>query len=165
MRLIDEDGKNKGEFPLMEAIRYAEERGLDLVEVAPDADPPVCKLMDYGKYKYEMKKKMQESKKKQATVVVKELKIRPKIEEHDYQVKLSHVRRFLESGYKVRVIVIFRGREIAYMDKGVKLLERLSKDVQDLGAPEKFPSQEEKMMVMVLSPIKKGGKSDKAKNT
>jgi len=161
VRLIGEDGKNKGDVPLKEAIKYAEERGLDLVEVAPDANPPVCKVMDYGKFKYEMKKKMQSAKKKQATIVVKEIKIRPKIEEHDYQVKLKHIRRFLEEGNKVRVIVMFKGRELIFMDKGLKLVERILKDVEPLGALEKEPVKDEKTIVVMISPQKKGGKSVK----
>jgi translation initiation factor IF-3 len=161
VRLIGEDGKNKGDVPLKEAIRYAEERGLDLVEVAPDANPPVCKVMDYGKFKYEMKKKMQSAKKKQTTVVVKEIKIRPKIEEHDYQVKLKHIRRFLEEGNKVRVIVMFKGRELIFMDKGLKLVERILKDVEDLGTQEKEPVKDEKTIVLMITPQKKGGKSVK----
>jgi translation initiation factor IF-3 len=161
VRLIGEDGKNKGDVPLKEAIRYAEERGLDLVEVAPDANPPVCKVMDYGKFKYEMKKKMQSAKKKQTTLVVKEIKIRPKIEEHDYQVKLKHIRRFLEEGNKVRVIVMFKGRELIFMDKGLKLVERILKDVEDLGTQEKEPVKDEKTIVLMITPQKKGGKSVK----
>lgn len=161
VRLIGEDGKNKGDVSLKEAIRYAEERGLDLVEVAPDANPPVCKVMDYGKFKYEMKKKMQSAKKKQTTVVVKEIKIRPKIEEHDYQVKLKHIRRFLEEGNKVRVIVMFKGRELIFMDKGLKLVERILKDVEDLGTQEKEPVKDEKTIVLMITPHKKGGKSVK----
>lgn len=150
---------------MKEAIRYAEEVGLDLVEVAPDVNPPVCKVMDYGKFKYEMKKKMQSAKKKQTSVVLKEIKIRPKIEEHDYQVKLKHIRRFLEEGNRVRVILMFRGRELVYMDKGVKLVERILKDVEDLGAQEKEPVKDEKTIVFTISPQKKGGKGAKAKDT
>lgn len=164
VRLISQDGKNMGEFLLKDAIRYAEEQGLDLVEVAPDANPPVCKIMDYGKYKYELKKKMQESKKKQAVIVVKEIKIRPKIEEHDYQVKLKHIRRFLEEGNRVRVILTFRGRELAYMDKDVKLLERILNDVQDIGTAEKQPVKEERAYILMISPSKKGGKGAKTKD-
>jgi len=152
-------------MPLKEAIKYAEEVGLDLVEVAPDVNPPVCKVMDYGKFKYEMKKKMQSAKKKQTSIVVKEIKIRPKIEEHDYQVKLKHIRRFLEEGNRVRVILMFRGRELVYMDKGLKLVERILKDVEDLGTQEKEQTKDEKTIIFTISPQKKGGKGAKAKDT
>ncbi len=163
--MIGEDGKNRGEVPLKEALKYAEEVGLDLVEVAPDANPPVCKVMDYGKFKYEMKKKMQSAKKKQAQVVVKEIKLRPKIEEHDYQVKLKHLRRFLEEGNKVKVLLTFRGRELVYIDKGMKLLERILKDVEDIGIQEKPPVKDERAILLTILPHKKGGKSAKVKDT
>lgn len=148
---------------MKEAIRYAEEVGLDLVEVAPDVNPPVCKVMDYGKFKYEMKKKMQEAKKKQTTVVVKEIKIGPKIEEHDYQVKLKHIRRFLEEGNRVKVVLMFRGRELVYMDKGLKLLEKILKDVEDIGIQEKPPIRDERIVVLTITPQRKGGKGAKVK--
>ena len=125
-----------------------------MVEVAPGADPPVCKIMDYGKYKYEMSKKAHEAKKKQAVVILKEIKIRPKIDEHDYKFKLKHAKQFLAEGNKVKISVIFRGREMAYMDKGRQILDRVSEEVKDDALVEFLPKVEGRNMFMILAPKK-----------
>ena len=125
---------------------------MDLVEVAPMADPPVCKIMDYGKYKYQKSKKLHEAKKKQKTIQVKEIKLRPKIEEHDIRFKEKHIKRFLEAGNKVRLVVVFRGRENMYTEQGFKLLERIAEEVKDLGTVEGAPALERNTVAMVISP-------------
>lgn len=130
----------KGVVSLSEALALAEETGLDLVEVSPNADPPVCKILDYGKYKYEQQKKAAEARKKQKTVDVKEVKIRPTTEEHDYNVKMKNARRFLEAGDKVKVSMRFRGREMAHQDVGMEVMKRLYEDVKDLGKLELAPN-------------------------
>jgi len=137
-----------------EALRLAEEKGLDLVEVAPQASPPVCRIMDYGKYRYEQRKRTKEAKKKQRTMEVKEIKLRPKIEEHDYQVKLRQAQKFLKSGDKTKVTIMFRGREMAHLDIGKKLLDRLSNDVTDLGMVEMAAKMEGRSMGMIIAPRK-----------
>lgn len=135
-----------------EALEIAEEAGLDLVEVSPNADPPVCKVMDYGKYKYEQQKKAAEARKKQKTVDVKEVKIRPTTESHDYNVKMRNARRFLESGDKVKVSMRFRGREMAHQDVGMEMMNRLFNDVKDIGKLELEPKMEGRQMLMVIAP-------------
>ena len=140
-----------GVVSLSEAIETAANAGLDLVEVSPDADPPVCKILDYGKYKYEQQKKAAEARKKQKTVDVKEVKIRPTTEEHDYQVKLKAARRFLKSGDKVKVSMRFRGREMAHQDVGMEMMIKLRDDLSDLGGPELDPKMEGRQMLMVIS--------------
>lgn len=152
MRLIDVDGQQLGIMGLREAIAAAEERGLDLVEVAPNASPPVCRIMDYGKYKYQQKKKIQEARKRQAQVQVKEVKIRPKTEEHDYQFKLRNARRFLEQKNKVKVTVIFRGRELAHTNIGRDIMQRVAEETQDIASIEKAASMEGRAMTMILTP-------------
>jgi translation initiation factor IF-3 len=126
--------------------------GLDLVLVAPNANPPVCKIMDLGKYKYELKKKAKEAKKKQKIILVKELRLRPKIEEHDYKVKLKHAREFIEEGNKVRVVLRFKGREIAHSDAGLELLKRFANDLSDIAIVEKEPEPDGMNTFMVLAP-------------
>ncbi len=158
VRAIDEEGNQIGIIPTDEALRVAKERGLDLVEVAPNAVPPVCKIMDYGKYKYEMSKKAQEAKKKQAVVVVKEIKMRPKIDEHDYQFKLKHVKKFLNEGSKVKVSIMFRGREMMYMDRGRQILDKVADEVKEEAKVEYLPKVEGRNMFMILSPLKKNKK-------
>jgi translation initiation factor IF-3 len=138
-------------LPLKQALLTAEAQGLDLVEVAPNADPPVCKIMDYGKYRYQQSKRGQEAKKKQATIQIKELKIRPKIEEHDLQFKLKNVRRFIAEKNKVKISVIFRGREIAYTDMGMRVLKRIAEDLVDEAQVEQEPKLEGRNMTMVLA--------------
>ena len=152
VRLVDHEGNMQGVVPIEEALSMAEEAGLDLVEVSPNAEPPVCKILDYGKYKYEQQKKAAEARKKQKTVDVKEVKIRPGIEEHDYNVKMRNARRFLESGDKVKVTMRFRGREMAHQDIGMDLLKRMVEELADVGKPELQPKMEGRQMIMVLGP-------------
>ena len=135
-----------------EALVLAEEAGLDLVEISPNATPPVCKILDYGKYKYEQQKKASEARKKQKTVDVKEVKIRPGIEKHDYDVKMRNARRFLENGDKVKVTMRFRGREMAHQDIGRDLLDRMVEELADVGKPEVLPKMEGRQMMMFLAP-------------
>lgn len=130
----------------------AKERGLDLVEVAPNASPPVCRIMDLGKFKYQQKKKAQVAKKKQHVIQVKEVRMRPKIDEHDYQVKLKHLKRFLEEGNKAKINVRFRGRELAFINAGREVLNRVVKDLSDIAVVESLPDMEGRNMVMVLAP-------------
>ncbi|MGC8814203.1 translation initiation factor IF-3 [Dictyoglomus sp.] len=156
MRVVDEDGKQLGIMSVSEALKLARERNLDLVEVAPNANPPVCKIMDFGKFKYELARKEKEAKKNQKIASeVKEIKIRPNIEEHDYQVKLRKIREFLEKGYKVRLIILFKGRQLIYNEWGDKLLERILQDISDLGTAEKKGQQVGMSLVTMLIPGKK----------
>lgn len=150
--MIDPDGNQLGVIPTQEALRAAMEFGLDLVEVSPNAKPPVCKIMDYGKYKYELTKKQQEAKKKQSTFQLKEIKIRPKTSDHDLRVKIGHIRKFLGKKDKVRVTVVFRGREITLSDRGRELLSQVAETVSDISAVEQFPKFEGRTMIMVLAP-------------
>ncbi|MEE9517034.1 MAG: translation initiation factor IF-3 [Candidatus Adiutricales bacterium] len=152
IRLIDSEGAQAGIVPIEEALKAAEEVGLDLVEVAPNSDPPVCRIMDFGKYKYEQSKKLQESKKKATVILVKEVKIRPKTEEHDYQFKLRNIRKFLGQKNKTKVSLMFRGREIAYANLARGLLERIIQDVEDVGVVEQMPKLEGRNMTMILAP-------------
>lgn len=135
-----------------EALASAEEVGLDLVEVSPNSDPPVCRIMDFGKFKYQQSKKQQESKKKATVIQVKEVKIRPKTEEHDYQFKLRSIRKFLSQKNKTKVTLRFRGREIAHADLAREVLERIAEDVADIGQVEQFPKMEGRQMIMMLGP-------------
>lgn len=150
--MIDPDGNQLGVIPTQEALKAAMEFGLDLVEVSPNAKPPVCKIMDYGKYKYELTKKQQEAKKKQSTFQLKEIKIRPKTGDHDLQVKMGHIRKFLGKKDKVRVTVVFRGREITLSDRGRELLSQVAETVSDISTVEQFPKFEGRTMIMVLAP-------------
>lgn len=153
VRLVGVDGKQIGVVPLEQALRLAEDEGLDLVEVAPNANPPVCRIMDYGKYKYAQKKKQQLAKKKQAQVQVKEVKFRPKIEEHDFQFKLKHIKRFLtEDHARVKVMIWFRGREIIHKDLGRAILARVIEEVKDIAKVDKPPVMEGRTMTMFLVP-------------
>jgi translation initiation factor IF-3 len=140
-----------GVTPIKEALTLADEAGLDLVEVSPNADPPVCKILDCSKYKYELQKKANEARKKQKTVELKEIKIRPTTEEHDYQVKLRNARRFLSVGNKVKVSMRFRGREMAHQNIGMDVMRRLLADIEDLGKADMGPRVEGRQMIMVLS--------------
>jgi translation initiation factor IF-3 len=153
VRVIDEEGEQLGILDTEDALRTAQEKGLDLVEVAANADPPVCRIMDYGKYKYEQQKKTQQARKKQAQVQVKEIKVRPKTDEHDYQTKLRHIRRFLEAGDRCKVTVFFRGREIVHKDRGLILLERAMEDTEDIAKVEQPPRFEGRTMNMMLAPL------------
>ena len=152
VRLVDAEGNMAGVVSLEEALRAAEEAGLDLVEISPNADPPVCKILDYGKYKYEQQKKAAEARKKQKTIDVKEVKIRPGIEDHDYGVKMRNARRFLEEGDKVKVTMRFRGREMAHQDIGRDLLQKMKGELADICKVELEPKMEGRQIIMVLVP-------------
>ncbi|MCF7803592.1 MAG: translation initiation factor IF-3 [Candidatus Marinimicrobia bacterium] len=150
VRLIDNEGEQLGIVDIKEARNLGEERGYDLVEVAPNADPPVVRLLDYGKYLYEQKKKEKEAKKKQHTIEVKEVRFRPQIEEHDFQTKLNHMRKFLENGNKVKVTVFFRGREMEYQEFGRELMDRVVEETEDVAKVDGKPNMEGRTMVMYL---------------
>jgi translation initiation factor IF-3 len=154
IRLIGGEGEQLGIVALDDARERAAEEGLDLVEVAPDARPPVVKMMDYGKFKYEEQRKARESKKKQHKIQVKEVKFRPGIEDHDYEFKLRHARRFLEEGNKVKLTMMFRGRQVTHPEVGREVLERATKDLEDLAKVESRPNMEGRTMSMVLVPLK-----------
>jgi translation initiation factor IF-3 len=152
VRAIDPDGNQLGIVPIQQALDAAAELGLDLVEISPNADPPVCKIMDYGRFKYEQTKKKQEAKKKQSTTQLKEIKVRPKTGEHDLQVKMGHIRKFLAKKDKVKVTVIFRGREITLSEMGRELLKQMATELEDVAVVEQYPKFEGRTMMMVLSP-------------
>jgi len=152
VRVIDADGQMIGVISTQEGLEMAEEVGLDLVEVSPGADPPVCKILDFGKYKYIEQKKRNEARKKQKVIEIKELKMRPGIEEHDYQTKMRSMLRFLGDGDKVKVTVRFRGREMAHMELGVKVLDRIQQDLEAIAKVEQTPRTEGRMMTMVVAP-------------
>ena len=152
VRLVGADGEMIGVVPLEEAIEKAFDYGLDLVAISPNADPPVCKILDYGKYKYEAQKKKNEARKKQNVIVVKEIKMRPGIEEHDYQVKLKAMNRFIDEGDKVKVTLRFRGREMTHQELGAKVLDRVRVDLDDVAKVEQFPKMEGRQMTMVFAP-------------
>lgn len=154
MRLVGAEGEQVGIVSIAEALRIAQEADLDLVEVAPMARPPVCKVMDYGKFKYENAQKAREARKKQILTVIKEIKLRPKIDPHDYATKRGHVVRFLKAGDKVKVTIMFRGREQSRPELGLKLLRRLEEDVADLGFVEAPAKQDGRNMIMVMAPHK-----------
>ena len=152
IRVIGEAGEMLGVMQTHEALRRAQERGLDLVEVNPKADPPVCKILDFGKYKYELQKKKNEAKKKQKVIEIKEIKVRPNIDENDYQVKMRAMKSFIEDGDKVKVTLRFRGREMAHQDIGIRVLERIRSELETETKVEQMPRLENRQMVMVLSP-------------
>ena len=154
IRVIDSNGDQLGIMTPKEALKIAEEKQLDLVLVSDKADPPVCRVMDHGKYKFEQEKKAREAKKKQHNAEVKEVKMRYKIEEHDYQVRVNQAKRFLKSGDKVKATIMFRGREIQHLDLAETLLRRMSKDLQDMADIQQGPKKEGRMMIMLLSPKK-----------
>ena len=153
MRLIDDEGGQVGIVSLDEARQRADAKELDLVEVAPDARPPVCKLMDFGKYKYEEARRQKEANKKQHVIHVKEVKFRPGIEEHDYEFKARHARRFLEEGNKVKLTMMFRGRQITHPELGREVLNRLVEELKDVGKVESHPSFEGRVMSMMMGPL------------
>ena len=161
VRLVGPNGEQVGIVRIEDALRLAVEADLDLVEVAPQARPPVCKLMDYGKYKYESAQKARESRRNQQLTVIKEQKLRPKIDPHDYETKKGHVTRFLGQGHKVKVTIMFRGREQSRPELGFRLLQRLAEDVGDLAFVEASPKQDGRNMTMVLAPNKKIAKTPK----
>ena len=152
MRCIDPDGEQLGVLDTFDAIRKAEDFGLDLVEVQPNADPPVCKILDYGKFKYEAQKRANEARKKQKIIEVKEIKLRPNIDEHDYQVKMRNVQKFLDAGDKVKVTLRFRGREMAHQDLGANVLTRVRQETDEFAKVEAMPKMEGRQMIMVLAP-------------
>ena len=154
-RLIAEDGEQLGIFMTSDALRMADEQALDLVEIAPNADPPVCKIMDYGKYKYEQEQKAKKARKHQTRIEIKEIKFRPKIDKHDYETKKKHVVRFLEAGAKVKVTIMFRGREMVHAERGLAILEKLESEIADLGFVEAKPKLEGRNMFMLVAPHKK----------
>jgi len=154
VRLIGEDGEQFGVKPLAEALRLARDLNLDLVEVAPQAAPPVCRIMDYGKYKYQQAVKAKEARKRQSHIVIKEMKMRPKIDKHDYGTKSRHVERFLREGSKVKATIMFRGREMAHAELGRRILDRLAVDMAEVAFVESAPNQDGRNMIMVLAPHK-----------
>lgn len=153
--VVDDEGTQLGVLDTRTALGMARERGLDLVEVAPNADPPVCKFMDYGKFLYQQKKKAQEAKRNQTVIQIKEVKFRPKTDDHDYETKLKHIRRFLEGGDRCKVTVFFRGREIVHKDRGLMVLERVQQDTEDIAKVESKPTSEGRTMTMMLAPVKR----------
>ncbi|WP_439137973.1 translation initiation factor IF-3 [Roseicyclus sp.] len=154
IRLIGAEGENLGVLSPIRALELAEQAGLDLVEISPTAEPPVCKIMDFGKYKYETQKREAEARKKQKIIEIKEVKFRPNTDTHDYEVKMRSVTKFLENGDKVKVTLRFRGREMAHQNLGRELLERVATDVEGLGKVESIPRLEGRQMVMMIGPAK-----------
>lgn len=155
VRLVGEDGEPLGILSLRAALEMAEETGLDLVEIAPTAQPPVCKVMDFGKFRYQEQKKAHEARSKQKQVQVKEVKLRPGTDENDYQIKLRNLRRFLEEGDKCKVTLRFRGREMAHQEFGLRQLERVRTDLDDIGQVEQMPKMEGRQMIMIVAPVRK----------
>jgi translation initiation factor IF-3 len=152
--VVDDDGEQLGVLETHEAIAIAEERGLDLVEVAPTARPPVCKIMDYGKFKYEQAKKAKKAKQASHTVKVKTIQFRPKTDDHDYQFKKKHIVSFLEAGHKVKIVMRFRGREISHLDLALEFLRHLISEVEEYGVPESQPKREGRLITFVIAPKK-----------
>jgi translation initiation factor IF-3 len=168
VRVINSDGEQLGVMPTDKARELADEQGLDLVEVSPTAAPPVCRITDYGKYKYEKAKRVRQSKKKQHTIQVKEIKLRPKTEEHDYQFKKRHAEEFLGKSFKVKFTIIFRGRELSHKDMGARILDRMKDDLAHVGVVERPPQFEGRLMTMYMAPLpatqqQKPRESDKEK--
>jgi len=155
VRVIGDDGEQVGIMLTVDALKLAMDAGLDLVEVSPNARPPVCKIMDFGRFKYEQQKKAQEARKKTTIVQIKEIKVRPKTDDHDFNTKLKHVRRFLENGDRVKVTVFFRGREIVHKDRGMRILERMVEAVRDLAKVDQLPRSEGRTMSLLLAPLPK----------
>ena len=154
VRLIAEDGKQIGVVKTDEALRYAQDRDLDLVEVAPEARPPVCRVLDYSKYKYEQAQKLKQARKHQQQITIREIKFRPKIAQKDYDTKKGHVARFLRSKDKVKITIMFRGREVTHPERGTALLERLAEELSELAVVEQAPSQDGRTMTRMLAPSK-----------
>jgi translation initiation factor IF-3 len=154
VRLIGEDGQQVGVLKTDEALRYAQERDLDLVEVAPDARPPVCRVLDYSKYKYEQAQKQKQARKHQQQITIREIKFRPKIAQHDYDTKKGHVERFLRHKDKVKITIMFRGREVTHPERGVAILDRLAEELAELAVVEQRPLQDGRNMTMLLAPSK-----------
>lgn len=160
-RLIGYDGNQMGIYPIADARRIAEDEGLDLVEIAPNADPPVCRIMDYGKYKYDQAIKEKQARKNQSKVETKEMKFRPKIDVGDYTTKRKHVERFLAAGNKVKITIMFRGREMSHPDQGLSILERLADDLKDVAVIESAPKMEGRNMHMLIAPLNPASKKKK----
>ncbi|GLK83248.1 translation initiation factor IF-3 [Ancylobacter defluvii] len=152
VQLIDQDGQNRGVVPTRDAIALAQEAGLDLVEIAPNSVPPVCKILDYGRFKYQNQKKASEARKKQHVVEIKEIKLRPGIDTHDYEVKMKAIHRFFDEGDKVKVTLRFRGREMAHQELGYKLLNKVKEELAPIAKVESEPLLEGRQMIMVLAP-------------
>ncbi|MCI4678039.1 translation initiation factor IF-3 [Rhodoblastus acidophilus] len=152
VQLIDSEGQNRGVVDVLEALRLSEEDGLDLVEIVPNANPPVCKILDYGKYRFNEQKKASEARKRQKVVEIKEIKLRPGIDDHDYETKMKAVKRFFEEGDKVKFVLRFRGREMAHQELGFKVLERVKAETAPLAKVELEPSMDGRQMIMVLAP-------------
>jgi translation initiation factor IF-3 len=161
VRLIDEDGTQLGVVATPEALTIARTRGLDLVEVAASANPPVCRILDYGRWQFEQQQRRKESRRKATQVVIKEMKFRPKIDVHDYATKMRHVERFLAEGNKVKLTIMFRGREIFHPELGMRILERIADEVSTIASVESAPRQDGRNMTMVLNPIRKEGRKPK----
>jgi len=161
VRLVGPDGSQIGIVSIQDALRRAQELDLDLVEVAPTASPPVCRIMDYGKFKYERDVRLKEARKRQVRVEVKEMKMRPKIDPHDYATKKGHIERFLRAGARVKVTIMFRGREMAHTELGRKLLDRLTEDLKELATVDSFPKLDGRNMVMLFAPIKRPERASK----
>ncbi len=152
VRLIDQDGEMQGVMSARDALQRAYAVGMDMLEISPNADPPVCKILDYGKFKYEQQKKKNEAKKRQRVIEIKEIKVRPNIDENDYQVKMRAMKDFIDDGDKVKVTLRFRGREMAHQDIGIKVLERIRAELEQTTKVEQMPRMENRQMIMVLSP-------------
>ena len=152
VRLVDENGEQVGVVSIADALRRAEDAGLDLLEVSPNADPPVCKILDYGRFRYEAQKKKNEARKKQKTIEVKEIKMRPNIDTHDYEVKMRAINRFIDEGDKVKVTMRFRGREMVHQDLGKQVLDRVREAMEEKAKVEQFPKIEGRQMTMVMAP-------------
>lgn len=157
VRVIGEEGEQLGVMNTREAVQLAREKGLDLVEVAAQADPPVCRIIDYGKFQYEAKKKANEAKKKQVTITVKEVKFRPSTDEHDYDYRMKHARQWLQDGDKVKATIWFRGREMTHRELGARILEKLEKDLSDVGEVEARPRMEGNQMFIIVAPRRHKG--------
>jgi len=153
VRVIGPQGEQLGVLPILQALQAAQEVGLDLVEVAPTAVPPVCKILDYGKFKYTLKKKAHDAKKKQTVVKLKEVKMRPTTDEHDFQFKVRHIKRFLSEGDKAKVTIVFKGREIAYTERGRTVMARVIEEVKNEAKIEQTPMMEGKSLIMILGPL------------
>lgn len=153
--MIDQDGKQLGVMATRDGVKMAEEAGFDLVEISPNAAPPVCRIMDYGKYKYQQSKKAHEAKKRQAVIHLKEVKLRSGTDEHDFQFKMRHVERFLADGDKAKITIVFRGREMAHVDLGREMLKRVAETIKDKGIIEQQPRMEGKSLTMVIAPAGK----------
>lgn len=165
VRVVSDDGEQLGVMDTREAIRLARERGMDLVEVATNAEPPVCRITDFGKFQYEAKKKANEAKKKQVVITVKEIKFRPGTDEHDYDYRMKHARDWLQGGDKVKATIWFRGREMAHRELGSRILEKLEADLRDFGEVEARPRMEGNQMFIILAPKRTGGGSGGSKSS